>query len=186
MYKYILYTHTYIIDIRIRTYVYAYAYTSNMHTNIHTNTCIHSYTNTYIYSVVSKCNAMLETRQPMQMQTFKPEPVKAIAPLFTEDYKWSKDSTDPDKERTEMKKLKRKVQRERKGAARELRKDGAYLAQVRDTNRQEKLDDMRSQRKRNMASLDDESALYNAAVRFGAEIKGGGTASIDRKGKRKM
>lgn len=39
---------------------------------------------------------------------------------------------DPDRERAEMRKLKREVKREAKGAARELRKDNYFLLEVKD------------------------------------------------------
>ncbi|CAI9096424.1 OLC1v1032571C1 [Oldenlandia corymbosa var. corymbosa] len=70
-------------------------------------------------------------RKPLQMRKKKPVPVKMLAPKFEENFVKGRDY-DPDRERAERKKLKKQVNRERKSAARELRKDNHFLFGVKD------------------------------------------------------
>lgn len=65
-------------------------------------------------------------RQPLQMRKRDPVPIKLLNPKFEENFVKGRDY-DPDRERAEMKKLKKLVKREAKGAARELRKDNYFL-----------------------------------------------------------
>ena len=56
--------------------------------------------------------------------------VKLLNPRFEEEFAAGKDF-DPDRERAAAKQLRRQLQKERRGAMRELRKDAAFLGQVR-------------------------------------------------------
>ncbi|XP_068665548.1 uncharacterized protein [Aristolochia californica] len=74
-------------------------------------------------------------RQPLQMRKQKPVPIKLLNPKFEENFVKGRDY-DPDRERAEMKKLKKRLKQESKGAARELRKDNAFLFEVKATEKQ--------------------------------------------------
>ncbi|WOK99686.1 nucleolar protein 14 [Canna indica] len=66
-------------------------------------------------------------RQPLQMRKQKPVAVKLLNPKFEENFVKDRDY-DPDRERAEMKKLKKLLKSEKKGAIRELRKDNHFVA----------------------------------------------------------
>ncbi|KAF7809015.1 nucleolar protein 14 [Senna tora] len=71
------------------------------------------------------------SRQPLRMRKQKPVPIKLLNPKFEEDFVKGRDY-DPDKERAEMRKLKKLLKREAKGAVRELRKDNSFLFDVKE------------------------------------------------------
>ncbi|XP_058081634.1 uncharacterized protein LOC131229663 [Magnolia sinica] len=73
-------------------------------------------------------------RQPLQMRKQKPVPIKLLNPKFEENFVKGRDY-DPDRERAEMKKMKRRIKREAKGAARELRKDNYFLSEVKERDK---------------------------------------------------
>ncbi|TKY45506.1 Nucleolar protein 14 [Spatholobus suberectus] len=73
-------------------------------------------------------------RRPLQMRKQKPVPIKLLNPKFEENYVKGRDY-DPDRERAEMRKLKKQLKREAKGAARELRKDNYFLLEVKENER---------------------------------------------------
>ena len=58
----------------------------------------------------------------MQREIQRPKAIQSYRPMFDEEYIVRKDN-DPNRERAEIKKLKRQIARERKGAAREIKKD---------------------------------------------------------------
>jgi nucleolar protein 14 len=58
------------------------------------------------------------------MRTKRAEPIKQYNPRFEEDGFVQGRDYDPDRERAEMKKLRKQLKKETKGAARELRKVG--------------------------------------------------------------
>jgi len=68
-------------------------------------------------------------RQPLRMRMSKPVPIKMYNPVFEDNFVKGRDY-DPDRERAETKKLKKQLKREAKGAARELRKDNYFIADV--------------------------------------------------------
>lgn len=70
-------------------------------------------------------------RQPLKMRKKKPVPIRMINPKFEENYVKGRDY-DPDRERAEKKKLKKRIKEEAKGAARELRKDKDFLAKAKE------------------------------------------------------
>eukprot|EP00899_Mesostigma_viride_P003652 jgi/Mesvir1/13288/Mv08670-RA.1 len=71
--------------------------------------------------------AVLAARKPLTLREKRPVPIKQFNPRFEEEYADGRDY-DVDKERAELKKLKKQVKKEEKGAARELRKDNYFLA----------------------------------------------------------
>ncbi|CAI8594698.1 unnamed protein product [Vicia faba] len=74
------------------------------------------------------------TRRPLQMRKQKPVPIRLLNPKFEENYIKGVDY-DYDHQRAVLKKLNRQVKRERKGAARELRKDNYFLLDVKEKER---------------------------------------------------
>ena len=68
---------------------------------------------------------------PLQLHARKAEPIKTFNPRFEEEGYVKGRDYDVDRERSEKRKLKKQLQRETKGAARELRKDNRFLADER-------------------------------------------------------
>ncbi|CAK7326403.1 unnamed protein product [Dovyalis caffra] len=73
-------------------------------------------------------------RKPLKMRKKKPVPIKLVAPKFEENFVKGRDY-DPDRERAERRKLKKLLNREAKGAARELRKDNYFLYEVKEKDK---------------------------------------------------
>lgn len=72
-------------------------------------------------------SASRKSRRPLQLHNHKPQPIRTSIPKFEEGFNPDK-HYDPDKERTESKKLAAEYKREKKGAVRELRKDANFMA----------------------------------------------------------
>ncbi|GBG31965.1 Nucleolar protein 14 [Hondaea fermentalgiana] len=124
-------------------------------------------------------------RKPMRLLDVKARAIQSIRPLYNENYKWTKDGHDPDRDRAELKKLKRQAHRERKGVARELRKDAQFLAEQREMEKQAKSSALRAARHRNFEQLNTQAGEMNKAVRsFGAT--GGGSRNVDMRGRRRQ
>jgi len=77
-----------------------------------------------------------QIRAPLALQTRKPAPIKSYNPRFDEKFVHTLRPSEPDLQRAEQQKLKRKFKQERKGAIRELRKDAAFLTAQRQTHMQ--------------------------------------------------
>ncbi|KAJ8613694.1 hypothetical protein MRB53_036836 [Persea americana] len=75
---------------------------------------------------VALAQARLRLR-PLELHHHRPLPIRTSIPRFEDSFNPNK-HYDPDKERTEQRKLKAEYKREKKGAIRELRKDAAFLA----------------------------------------------------------
>ncbi|ORY07457.1 Nop14-like protein [Basidiobolus meristosporus CBS 931.73] len=71
-----------------------------------------------------------DRRKPLQLQKHKAIPIASYLPKFEENYSIDR-HYDPDRERSEMNKLKNQYKKERKGAIRELRKDNQFVARER-------------------------------------------------------
>ncbi|RUP49341.1 nucleolar protein 14 [Jimgerdemannia flammicorona] len=67
---------------------------------------------------------------PLKLQSHKPVPIATFVPKFEEGYSIDR-HYDPDMERAQRAKLKAQYTKERKGAIRELRKDGMFVARER-------------------------------------------------------
>ncbi|KAL6965529.1 hypothetical protein U1Q18_036579 [Sarracenia purpurea var. burkii] len=88
-----------------------------------------------IYQIIEKkAHEHHVLRRPLQMRKQKPVPIKLLNPKFEENYVKGRDY-DPDRERAEMRKMKRLIKREAKGAARELRKDNYFLFEVKEKDK---------------------------------------------------
>ncbi|KAG1327764.1 nucleolar protein 14 [Cocos nucifera] len=73
-------------------------------------------------------------RQPLQMRKQKPVPIKLLNPKFEENFVKGRDY-DPDRERAERKKMKKRLKSEKKGAIRELRKDNHFIFELKEKDR---------------------------------------------------
>lgn len=70
------------------------------------------------------------SRKPLTRSSATKAPeIKLLNPRFEEEYAAGKDF-DPDRERSDAKRLRRQLQKEKRGAMRELRKDAAFLGEV--------------------------------------------------------
>ncbi|KAK8486391.1 hypothetical protein V6N13_005204 [Hibiscus sabdariffa] len=76
--------------------------------------------------IKKKAREIHTLRRPLQLRKQKPVPIKLVNPKFEENFVKGRDY-DPDRERAERKKLRKLINREAKGAARELRKDNHFL-----------------------------------------------------------
>ncbi|KAI3919606.1 hypothetical protein MKX01_018429 [Papaver californicum] len=102
-------------------------------------------------------------RQPLQMRKKRLEPIKLLNPKFEDNYVKGRDY-DPDRERSEMKKLRKRLKREEKGAASELRKDNKYLAEAKlkalAVEKQERAEKVG----KTMAFLQEQQHAFNSGV----------------------
>jgi nucleolar protein 14 len=69
----------------------------------------------------------IEARRPLLLHNHRPKAIKTSIPKFEESFNPDR-HYDPDRERSELNKLKAEHKRERKGALRELRKDANFIA----------------------------------------------------------
>lgn len=84
-----------------------------------------------ISKLAGKLNVQLAlaqlSRRPLELHHHRPLAIKMAIPKFEESFNPDK-HYDPDRERSESSKLRKEFKRERKGAVRELRKEGKVLA----------------------------------------------------------
>ncbi|KAJ1723945.1 nucleolar complex protein 14 [Coemansia erecta] len=76
-------------------------------------------------------------RTPLKMQSHRPIALEAVAPKFESSYSLDV-HYDPDRARNEVTKLRRQVNREKRGAVRELRRDTQFIAAERLKEQREK------------------------------------------------
>ncbi|KAJ0980144.1 hypothetical protein J5N97_008399 [Dioscorea zingiberensis] len=100
-------------------------------------------------------------RRPLQMRKQKPQPIKLLNPKFEEDYVKGRDY-DPDRERAEMKKMKRRLKSEKKGAMRELRKDNHFLFQVKQKDRMHEEEERTEKYGKAMAFLQEQEHAFKS------------------------
>lgn len=125
-----------------------------------------------------------KSRKAMRLMDVAAKSIRVIEPMYNENYKMTKDGHDPDKYRVQMKKLKKDVKRERKGVARELRKDAQFISAQRSQEKQSRMSELRAERIRNYNMLSQDAGEMNKAVRvYGAT--GGGSSAADLRGKRR-
>lgn len=91
-------------------------------------------------------------RLPLQKLLRKPAPLKMFNPKYEEKFDPTA-SYDPDKERVEMQKLKRKLKKEQKGAMRELKKDAAFIQAEKEKQRLAQKKEVAERLKRAISSL---------------------------------
>ncbi|KAL3917032.1 MAG: hypothetical protein SGPRY_006570, partial [Prymnesium sp.] len=109
----------------------------------------------------AKISANATRRTPLRLQRAAPVPLKQYNPSFDEDFQPDK-SMDPDRERAELQKLRRKTKKEHKGAIRELRKDAAFLSAERQKNKQKTSSYLEARGKRAMAIMQEQEATWKS------------------------
>jgi nucleolar protein 14 len=90
----------------------------------------------------------LAPRKPLLLHNHRPLAIKLAIPKFEEGYNPDR-HYDPDRERSDLNKLKAEHKRERKGAMRELRKDSNFIARESLREKKEK-DDAHAKRERRL------------------------------------
>lgn len=96
-------------------------------------------------------------RQPLCNATLSAVPeAKQYNPRYEEQYATGKDY-DPDRERSERRRMQRELRREERGAARELRRDGAFMAGVRDKEKAALQADLENSARRAKAFLQQQA-----------------------------
>ncbi|XP_039140314.1 nucleolar protein 14 [Dioscorea cayenensis subsp. rotundata] len=111
--------------------------------------------------IKKKTDEHQKLRQPLQMRKQKPEPIKLLNPKFEEDFVKGRDY-DPDRERAEMKKMKKRLKSEKKGAMRELRKDNHYLFQVKQKDRMREEEERTEKYGKAMAFLQEQEHAFKS------------------------
>ncbi|XP_074582208.1 uncharacterized protein LOC141838594 [Curcuma longa] len=100
-------------------------------------------------------------RQPLQMRKQKPVPMKLLNPKFEENFVKGRDY-DPDRERVEMKKLKKLLKSEKKGAIRELRKDSQFVSGLKESARLKQEEERAEKYRKNMAFLQEQEHAFKS------------------------
>jgi nucleolar protein 14 len=132
---------------------------------------------------LSMClSASLKSRAPllMQKEVQRPKAIVQYRPMFDEEYIVRKDN-DPNKERAEIKKLKKQIARERKGAAREIRKDALYIAREAHQKDLEWEEETKKKYNSVIDFLDKQQAGFKQAVKDGTGHGGGMKAGRRKK-----
>uniref|UniRef100_A0ACD5V2I2 Uncharacterized protein n=1 Tax=Avena sativa TaxID=4498 RepID=A0ACD5V2I2_AVESA len=101
------------------------------------------------------------SRDPLQMRKQKPEPIKQLNPKFEENYIKGLDY-DPDRERAQLKKLKKRLKSEKKGAVRELRKDNYFLSAVKEKDRIKQEQERAEKYGKAMAFLQEQESAFKS------------------------
>ncbi|KAK1085276.1 nucleolar complex protein 14 [Friedmanniomyces endolithicus] len=114
-----------------------------------------------------------QTRRPLLLHNHRPQPLRTSNPKFEEGFNPDK-HYDPDRERSDAAKLRKEVNREKKGAVRELRKDGAFVAR----------EELREKRERDADFVKRERRLVAEIAQEGRESQGGGGGRARGKGRR--
>ncbi|GBG69440.1 hypothetical protein CBR_g4135 [Chara braunii] len=100
-------------------------------------------------------------RRPLRLHLKKPVPIKQFNPRFEENFVLGKDY-DPDRERAERKKLERNLKREAKGAARELRKDNYFMAEVKLREKAALQEERNEKYKKALGFLESQEAAFKS------------------------
>ncbi|KAK9839415.1 hypothetical protein WJX81_000656 [Elliptochloris bilobata] len=107
--------------------------------------------------------ARIAARRPLQRRgatsaaLARAPAAKMYNPRFEEDYAAGRDN-DPDRERAEQRRLKRQLQKEKRGAMRELRKDAVFIGGVRQAEAAAAAAELRGTRRANFAILEQQEA----------------------------
>ncbi|KAJ2638203.1 nucleolar complex protein 14 [Coemansia sp. RSA 1286] len=97
------------------------------------------------------------SRIPLKMQSHKPLAIDSVAPMFEANY--SLDTHyDPDRSRNESIKLRRQVNREKRGAVRELRRDAQFIAGEKLKEQREKDKSYKDKMKKAWSVLEDDQS----------------------------
>ena len=94
-------------------------------------------------------------RQPLQLHNHRPLAIRQQIPKFEETFDPDK-HYDPDKDRSDAKKLQQEYKREKKGAIRELRKDSRFLARENLKEKRERDQEYEKKQRRLIAEIQGE------------------------------
>ncbi|OVA08858.1 Nucleolar protein 14 [Macleaya cordata] len=100
-------------------------------------------------------------RRPLQMRKRKLVPIKQSTPKFEENFVKGRDY-DPDRVRSESKKLRKLLKRESKGAASEVRKDRVFLAGEREKRKTQVEEEQAEKYGKAKAFLQDQQHAFNS------------------------
>ncbi|KAL0731371.1 hypothetical protein Bca4012_027465 [Brassica carinata] len=110
-------------------------------------------------------------RKPLAMRKQKPVAIRMVNPKFEENFAKGRDY-DPDKYRSDMKKLKKKLNEERKGVVRELRKDSYFMSDVKAKEKAMHEQERAEKHGKNLAFLQEqEHAFKSGQLVFGRTLK---------------
>ncbi|KAL1512411.1 hypothetical protein AB1Y20_005667 [Prymnesium parvum] len=112
-------------------------------------------------SLASLVAAAAAARVPLRLQRAPPVPLAQLNPLFDDDFRPGI-TADPDRERAELQKLRRKTKKEHKGAMRELRKDASFLANERRQQQLKTSQYLEERGKRAMAIMEEQEASWKS------------------------
>ncbi|TVU01983.1 hypothetical protein EJB05_52518 [Eragrostis curvula] len=101
------------------------------------------------------------SREPLRMRKKKPEPIKQLNPKFEENYIKGLDY-DPDRERAQLKRLRRHMRDEERGAVRELRKDNYFMSAVREKERMKQEQERAEKQGKYMAILQEQESAFKS------------------------
>ena len=110
-------------------------------------------------------------RKPLALQAAQhaPKAIPMLAPRFEENYTVRKDK-DSDRQKAQLKRLKRDVGREKRAAVRELRRDAAFSHARRAEDVAAVAEERKRERATNRAWLEQQQATINQAVRQGGGL----------------
>ncbi|KAK7696178.1 hypothetical protein QCA50_000829 [Cerrena zonata] len=106
-----------------------------------------------------------QSRRPLRLQAHKPIPIPSYVPKFEHTTSNYLRNRDPDHERNEAAKLRSQYKQEKKGAIRELRKDGRFLAAEQQKKQKAKDQAYNTSMKRVFGSIEGERAEQKALER---------------------
>eukprot|EP00941_MAST-03F_sp_MAST-3F-sp1_P000651 g651.t1 len=126
-------------------------------------------------------------RTPLQLQKRQVRSIKQFVPAFDDVFQPGRSTVGdaPERRKREMDKLKRKVKRERKSAARELQRDAAFLSRVRAEESAKREKRMKEKYNEVKAFLENLQATHHQMVRKGQNI-GGGSGGGGKKAKSRL
>ncbi|KAG8062708.1 hypothetical protein GUJ93_ZPchr0003g17403 [Zizania palustris] len=117
--------------------------------------------NEVVELIKNRTDELHASREPLQMRKQKPEPIRQLNPKFEENYIKGLDY-DPDRERAQMKKMKKRLKSEKKGAMRELRKDNYFLSAVKEKERIKQEEERAERYGKAMAFLQEQEHAFKS------------------------
>ncbi|KAG2281279.1 hypothetical protein Bca52824_052499 [Brassica carinata] len=100
-------------------------------------------------------------RKPLAMRKQKPVAIRMVNPKFEENFAKGRDY-DPDKYRSDMKKLNKKLNEERKGVVRELRKDSYFMSDVKAKEKAVQEQERAEKHGKNLAFLQEQEHAFKS------------------------
>ncbi|ESQ28345.1 hypothetical protein EUTSA_v10018096mg [Eutrema salsugineum] len=111
--------------------------------------------------IEKKTDEHRKQRKPLAMRKHKPIAIRMVNPKFEENFVKGRDY-DPDKARSEHKKLKKLLKQERKGAGRELRKDSYFMSEVKAKEKAAREQERAEKHGKNWAFLQEQEHAFKS------------------------